>query len=313
MIRIRLRRDSPMPLYHQIAEALRNAIAVGSLAPGAALPPVREAAEQWAVNLHTVRRAYGELAREALVRVDRRGTRVASAKGSERQATNADELIAAFVREGGERFGLTQIQLAQLLLKRAAASSPVPVQFLECSYEQAAGHCAEIAAMWEVEARPWVLGMGSGEPPRGVLVSTYFHYNDVRQRWPDRIDDVRFVAIAPDASLAGDLEAADHGTRTRRLLVCELDEAKAVNIAADLSVLLPPGRYEIEPRMLASASSLPRRRRGDVVLVAPRVWGAMDARLREKVLLIRYRLRAYELEALGESFGWRRRVREGVA
>ena len=55
-------RDSPVPLYHQIVETLRYRIATGRLRAGDALPTLREAAKHWGVNLHTVRRAYGELA-----------------------------------------------------------------------------------------------------------------------------------------------------------------------------------------------------------------------------------------------------------
>lgn len=309
-MRILLRADSPVPLYHQIAEAIRNAVAVGELLPGTQLPSVRNGSREWGVNLHTVRRAYGELAREGLVIMNRRGTRIREVPAADGGAESVDQLVATFLRRASERFGLTQIQLGQLLLKRAAAGRPVPVHFLECSEEQAAGHCAEIMGAWRVDVRPLVLGRTAELPP-GIVVSTFFHYNDVRQRWPDRTDDVRFVAIAPDPELGPQLPAGDGGTR--RLVVCELDESKAVNIAADLSVLLPPPRYRIEPRVLSSPSSLPDRRPGDVLLVAPRVWGAMSQEARKEVVLIRYKLRGYELEALGQSFGWASRAATGAA
>ena len=63
---MKLEPTSPVPLYHQIAEALRYRIATGALVPGALLPPLREAAAQWGVNLHTVRRAYGELTEQGV-------------------------------------------------------------------------------------------------------------------------------------------------------------------------------------------------------------------------------------------------------
>jgi DNA-binding transcriptional regulator YhcF (GntR family) len=311
-MRIRIRHDSPVPLYHQIAEAIRNAVAVGDLSPGSQLPSVREGAAAWGVNLHTVRRAYGDLAREGMVLMDRRGTRVREVVVAEKGAGGVDQLVATFARTASERFGLTQMQLGQLLLKRAAAGTPMPVHFLECSEEQAAGHCAEIMASWRVEARPLVLG-STAELPAGIVVSTFFHYNDVRRRWPERTDDVRFVAIAPDPELGRELPEGGGDGGPRRLLVCELDEPKAVNIAADLSVLLPPPRYRIEPHVLSSPSTLPERGPGDVLLVAPRVWGTMSEEARKEVVLIRYRLRGYELEALGQSFGWAARGSLGAA
>lgn len=311
-MRIPIRRDSPVPLYHQIAEAIRNAVAVGDLAQGSRLPSLRDGATAWGVNLHTVRRAYGDLAREGLVVMDRRGTRIREVSAAETAPESVDQLVATFVRTASERFGLTQTQLGQLLLKRAAAGTPVPVHFLECSEEQAAGHCAEITAAWRVDARPLVLG-STVELPAGIVVSTFFHYNDVRQMWPDRTDDVRFVAIAPDPELALKLPGNAGEGGPRRVLVCELDESKAVNIAADVSVLLPSPRYRIEPCVLSSPSSLPHHGPGDVLLVAPRVWGAMSEEARKEVALIRYKLRGYELEALGQSFGWKPRVSVGAA
>ena len=69
--------ESPVPLYHQIAEAIRAQMERGELAPGDALEPMRRAADQWGVNLHTVRHAYAALAREGLLEMrSARGTRV---------------------------------------------------------------------------------------------------------------------------------------------------------------------------------------------------------------------------------------------
>src|SRR5512144_2360549 len=58
---------SPIPLYHQIAETLRYRIATGTIEAGATLPPLREAARLWKVNLHTVRSAYTALAEAGVV------------------------------------------------------------------------------------------------------------------------------------------------------------------------------------------------------------------------------------------------------
>jgi GntR family transcriptional regulator len=307
-MRHRIVRDSPLPIYHQIAEALRNAIAVGELAPGERLPAVRDAAEQWGVNLHTVRRAYRALQGEGLVRIDgARGTAVTGRAAVEGVGTEElDGFVASFVQGGRERYGLTAVQLAQLLLRGVGTQGAPVVHVLECSRTQAEGHCAELMERWRVDARPLVLSE-TAALPAGVVIGTYFHYNDVRQRWPGRLEDVRFVAIAPDAALAGRLRGARAGGRGgARLLVCELEEAKAVNIAADLSHVFSADDWRIEPRVLESAAALPRRRAGDVVLVSPRVWGALTPGQRERVVHIRYCIRPHELDALGESYGWER-------
>ncbi len=73
-----LARETDIPLYSQIAEALRRRIAAGELAPGDRLPPVRDLAREWGCTPGTVGRAYAELRREGLVVGHRGGgTRVA--------------------------------------------------------------------------------------------------------------------------------------------------------------------------------------------------------------------------------------------
>jgi len=63
---------SPIPLYVQIADRIRIAVATRELAPGAALPSVRQLASQLRVNPATVVQAYREL-EEAGVAESRQG------------------------------------------------------------------------------------------------------------------------------------------------------------------------------------------------------------------------------------------------
>jgi DNA-binding transcriptional MocR family regulator len=61
-----------VPVYAQIGEQIRRQVASGALRAGDRLPPVRHLATQLGVNVNTVARAYGELAREGLA-ICRRG------------------------------------------------------------------------------------------------------------------------------------------------------------------------------------------------------------------------------------------------
>ncbi len=63
---------SPVPLYAQIADRIRIAVATGELAAGVALPSVRQLATQLRVNPATVVQAYREL-EEAGVAESRQG------------------------------------------------------------------------------------------------------------------------------------------------------------------------------------------------------------------------------------------------
>ena len=58
---------SDTPIYKQITDQIRLAVATGKLAVGDQLPSVRALAEEAVVNPNTVARAYGDLARDGLI------------------------------------------------------------------------------------------------------------------------------------------------------------------------------------------------------------------------------------------------------
>ena len=74
-MRIRLGGDRTMPMYRQIADAIRHQVATGALEQGARLPTVRGLAEELKVDRNTVVRAYRVLDRDGVISSQRgRGT-----------------------------------------------------------------------------------------------------------------------------------------------------------------------------------------------------------------------------------------------
>ncbi len=59
--------QSGVPIYVQLVERVRHALAVGTLRPGERLPTVRALAKELAVAPNTVVKAYNELQRAGLV------------------------------------------------------------------------------------------------------------------------------------------------------------------------------------------------------------------------------------------------------
>src|SRR5688572_14444745 len=55
------------PIFKQIVDQVRLAVATGRLAAGVQLPSVRALAERLLVNPNTIARAYAEMAREGMI------------------------------------------------------------------------------------------------------------------------------------------------------------------------------------------------------------------------------------------------------
>ncbi|MGX4642846.1 GntR family transcriptional regulator [Massilia sp. SYSU DXS3249] len=97
---------SPEPIYRQLVEQVRRLVAAGQMAPGDALPSVREVAQALALNPMTVSKAYNLLEMEGLL-ARRRGMGMTVAERS--GAAAADR--AALLRPTLERAALEARQL----------------------------------------------------------------------------------------------------------------------------------------------------------------------------------------------------------
>ncbi len=91
---IRIDPDSSVPIYLQIVDAIKHAVATGGLSPGEQLPTVRELAAELRINPNTVARAYDQLDQDRVISTQQgRGT---------------------FVREHPDQDHLTRIRREQL-------------------------------------------------------------------------------------------------------------------------------------------------------------------------------------------------------
>lgn len=72
MLAIEIHVDSPLPVYRQIADALRHHLVAARLKPGDLLPPVRQLALDLGVHFNTVAQAYRILADEGWLDLKRR-------------------------------------------------------------------------------------------------------------------------------------------------------------------------------------------------------------------------------------------------
>ena len=94
---MRIDPQSHVPIYRQIVDAIRRAVARGVYRAGDPLPSVRELALESGVNPNTVQRAYEELEREGLIAA-RRGLGMFVQRGGLQSARTQShaEVAAAF-------------------------------------------------------------------------------------------------------------------------------------------------------------------------------------------------------------------------
>lgn len=108
---------SPVPLYAQIAERIRVAIAAGDLAPGDPLPSVRQLAARLRVNPATAVQAYRDLESAGFVEL-RQGAgsfvrAIPSQLRADERGAQARQLIRGMLADAG-RLGipLTELKIA---------------------------------------------------------------------------------------------------------------------------------------------------------------------------------------------------------
>ena len=92
-LQLRISTGSATPIFRQIVDQVRLAVARGSADEGDQLPSVRALAERLVLNPNTVARAYAELAREGLIETRQgKGVFVAAAARRQQMYTRAERL-----------------------------------------------------------------------------------------------------------------------------------------------------------------------------------------------------------------------------
>lgn len=329
---IKLDPDHPTPLYHQIATAIRWKIGTGALAPGELLPPLRAAAEAWEVSYHTVRRAYGELARAGHVQSRRGdGTRVvetavparpADARNREAgleygEAASSDPgvFVRRLLLQARRRYGLSGPEVARLVGRvveemntgPGAVDSPSRsdaerrVAMVECNDHQATELARQLQERWGVQATPWNLSRQT-EPPQGPIIGTRFHQGEMLERWPDRAADMRFAALRIDPAT---VEEIRRGLRNRHEMVLverdvgtghqhleDLMESLGSEVHTSVSTAVSTALPDLE----ALASS------ADLYVIAPRLADLLSDEIRRhpRVIILHHVFDPFDLEALGD-------------
>ena len=106
---------SGVPVYRQIVDQVRGAVAIGSLSPGDQLPTVRQLAVDLEINPNTVVRAYRELEYDGLLETHQgTGTFISNQKphqpADERQRQLEQIVSDTIARAGAAGFTIADLQ-----------------------------------------------------------------------------------------------------------------------------------------------------------------------------------------------------------
>jgi GntR family transcriptional regulator len=111
------------PIYAQLEQSIRAAIATGRLAAGAQLPTVRQLAVDLRINANTVARVYGELERAGVIETRRGvGSFVSATPAQAQPKRDRERRLNAFVTRvlaDADAAGISVDELVNALARRA--------------------------------------------------------------------------------------------------------------------------------------------------------------------------------------------------
>ncbi len=300
--------SADVPLYRQLAEALRYRISSGALPAGERLPTLREGAERWGINLHTVRKAYHALQDAGLVEVERPLGTFVSLRAMPHGAPGRDATIRRFLTDLRERFSVGETEAVELVREIALHDAPPPpVHVLECSRTLSRSLADQIRRRLGGDVRSHELDVLPNVDP-GKVVATHFHMNEVRASLADRASDLVFVSIAPSRTSVARAAAYARRVGAHAVLLCERDPVLGLAVATDLGAILAEQGLGVEFDVPDLPGQLLLSRLPRPVLFSPGSWDALPERHRTdpRAFLLDYRIRDDDLERLRDEVTARR-------
>lgn len=304
---MQLSRERASPLYRQIAERLEYEIVTGRLRANARLPSLRDAADRWGVNLHTVRKAYHELESTGLARIGPRGARVARLAvrggGLSDDVETEVRVFAARMREA-HGTGPAELRRALERLEGPRPASSARACLVECSRTLSRALAREVSERYGIEVEPIDLH-DDRSLPDGSVIGTYFHAEHLRGRLEGRAADLHLVRIRPRESLFADVRRKARPGSPRRLILMDRVPASAGDLAADFQSRVGE-RVTVETRILSDPLlAFPAAEPETVVIASPQTWDRLtdELRARADVVELEYEIEPGDLEQLGRSLG----------
>lgn len=311
-----IRKDSNIPLYIQIVEIIKYQIATGKIKEGKRLPSIRNLADEWGIHMHTIRHAYKELENLGLIQIRRPLGAIVIKKPEHLSPLLNSEEVQAFIRstisDAENRFSLSPADLISLIEQEAEITETFnnseSVYFIECTGSQVEDHIRQINYLWDVKIDPLLLSH-EGDPPQGNLISTYFHYTDIRIKWPEQFHNTTFVSISPAEQIRDKVDKLCSNILKPVVRVCDLSEEQSLAIHADLKLIFSEENYDLETCIVKKANELIEKTENDSpLLFTPRVWAELsdEEKALPNVFKVVYQINSKDLNLLGKKNRWER-------
>ncbi len=316
-----LQRKGGLPIYLQVKRKIERLIASGHWEKGQRLPAERALAEELEVSRNTVSLAYRQLEAEGLVTSRQgRGTFVAEADDLVRLENRRDRLarIIDSALEDAGAMGISLDEFMNMAVRRTEERrkmlQEVRIAFVECNREQLDYFSKELELGTGVRVLPvltdeLVAGEASARATiasADLIVTTFFHLDEVRALFPARAEDI--LGIALDPVIETIVRIARLPQNCKVLLVC-LSTRFAERVCKSMDLA---GITEVDVEITTSKDPEELRAK----LVGKRAVIVSPGRMKEVVALVRrgtpciefvYKLDAGSVNLLGASVIERRK------
>lgn len=228
-----LQRKGGLPIYLQVKRRIESFISGGQWGKGQRLPTERALATELGVSRNTVSLAYRQLEAEGLITSRQgRGTFVAEADDLMRLENKRERLnrIIDAAIEDVLSLGVNLDEFLTVVSRRVEDRrkmlSDVKIAFVECNREQLDYFSKELELGTGVKVMPVLTDdlFGGNAEARDIvsrsdmIVTTFFHLDEVRSSFPERAEDTLGIALDPDIESIVRIARLPAGSRV--LLVC---------------------------------------------------------------------------------------------
>ncbi|MEH7117481.1 GntR family transcriptional regulator [Neobacillus vireti] len=126
-----IKKDSPIPIYYQLQELIKELIDKGELQPGDSIPPERVYSEKYQISRMTVRQALTQLVNDGyLLRIQGKGTFVAERKIEQplhKLRSFTEDMVARGLKPGSQLISFEVIPAASQIASQLGIQEHDPV------------------------------------------------------------------------------------------------------------------------------------------------------------------------------------------